>query len=128
MKRSQAALEFLMTYGWAFMVILVMIAVLAYFGVLDPTKLLPERCVAGAGFECTEFTIYQWDADPNLYFIIIEFENQIGQAITFHGNDATLTGDFVLGGSQTDDFYILSRKYISLYSIVTFHMHFLPCK
>ena len=42
MRRGQAALEFLTTYGWAFLVILVMIGALAYFGVLDP-----ERFVQG---------------------------------------------------------------------------------
>ena len=31
--RAQAALEFLMTYGWAILVVLVSIGALAYFGV-----------------------------------------------------------------------------------------------
>lgn len=33
-KKSQAAMEFLMTYGWAILVVLAAIAALAYFGVL----------------------------------------------------------------------------------------------
>lgn len=37
-RKEQAGLEFLMTYGWAILVVLVTIAVLAYFGVLSPTK------------------------------------------------------------------------------------------
>ena len=32
-KKSQAALEFLTTYAWAFLVIIIMIGALAYFGV-----------------------------------------------------------------------------------------------
>lgn len=36
--KGQAALEFLTTYGWAFLVILVMIGALTYFGVLAPAK------------------------------------------------------------------------------------------
>ena len=35
-KKSQAAMEFLMTYGWAILVVLAAIAALAYFGVLNP--------------------------------------------------------------------------------------------
>jgi hypothetical protein len=35
MKKSQAAMEFLMTYGWAILVVLVAIGVLAYFGVFN---------------------------------------------------------------------------------------------
>ena len=51
-KRGQAALEFLTTYGWAFLVILVMIGALAYFGVLDPSRFTPQRCQVGVPFNC----------------------------------------------------------------------------
>jgi len=39
-KRAQAAMEFLMTYGWAILVVLVAIGALAYVGVLSPEKFL----------------------------------------------------------------------------------------
>ena len=42
-RKSQAALEFLTTYAWAFLIIIIMIGALAYFGVLSPSKLLPDR-------------------------------------------------------------------------------------
>jgi hypothetical protein len=56
-KKGQAALEFLTTYGWAFLVILVMIGALAYFGVLDPTRFLPQRCQFGAEMHCDQFAL-----------------------------------------------------------------------
>ncbi len=37
--KSQAALEFISTYGWAFLIILLIIAALSYFGILSPGKL-----------------------------------------------------------------------------------------
>jgi uncharacterized protein (UPF0333 family) len=43
MRKGQAAMEFLMTYGWAIIIVLAAIGALAYFGVLSPQKLLPER-------------------------------------------------------------------------------------
>ncbi|MCM2325666.1 MAG: hypothetical protein NDI94_04330 [Candidatus Woesearchaeota archaeon] len=52
MKKGQAAMEFLMTYGWAILVVIAAIAALAYFGVLDPGKLLPERCQSSPGMDC----------------------------------------------------------------------------
>ena len=55
--KSQAALEFLTTYGWAFLIILVVIAALSYFGVLSPSKLLPDRCNFGTEFGCRDYTI-----------------------------------------------------------------------
>jgi hypothetical protein len=57
MRRAQAALEFLTTYGWAFIVILVMIGALAYFGVLSPSKVLPPKCIVEAGIDCRDYVI-----------------------------------------------------------------------
>jgi hypothetical protein len=53
-KRAQAAMEFLMTYGWAILVVLAAIGALAYFGVLSPSNLLPEKCEFPSGLTCTE--------------------------------------------------------------------------
>ncbi len=56
-KKGQAALEFLTTYGWAFLIILVMIGALAYFGVLNPDRFVPERCKLSGEIECDAFSI-----------------------------------------------------------------------
>jgi len=52
MKKGQAAMEFLMTYGWAILVVLVAIGALAYFGVLNPDKILPNQCRLAQGLYC----------------------------------------------------------------------------
>ncbi|MEK6943319.1 MAG: hypothetical protein AABX00_04615 [Nanoarchaeota archaeon] len=51
-KKAQAAIEFLMTYGWAVLSVLAAIAILAYFGILSPEKLLPEKCIIDQGITC----------------------------------------------------------------------------
>jgi len=56
MRKGQAALEFLMTYGWAILVVLTAIAALAYFGVLSPDRFLPEKCTMPSGLACLDFT------------------------------------------------------------------------
>ncbi|HLP79059.1 MAG TPA: hypothetical protein VK158_00330 [Acidobacteriota bacterium] len=56
-KKAQSALEFLTTYGWAFLIILIMIGALSYFGVLDPARFLPDKCVATTGFSCLEVRV-----------------------------------------------------------------------
>ena len=56
-RKSQAAMEFLLTYGWAILVVLVAIGALAYFGVLSPDRFLPSKCVLSAGIACTDFRI-----------------------------------------------------------------------
>lgn len=58
-QKSQAALEFLTTYGWTFLVILIMIGTLNYFDILSPSKLLPERCNFGAEIGCEDFATFR---------------------------------------------------------------------
>ena len=57
MRKAQAAMEFLMTYGWAILVVLVAIAALAYFGVLNPGRFLPRSCTIGQGVSCEDFKV-----------------------------------------------------------------------
>ena len=79
-KNAQAALEFLTTYGWAFLVILVMIGALAYFGVLNPSKFLPNRCNFGSEFQCLDFALAS--ATP---FVSLKLKNNVGQALVISG-------------------------------------------
>ncbi len=56
-KKSQAAMEFLMTYGWALLVVLIAISALAYFGLLNPSKFLPEKVELGPGLSPVAYTM-----------------------------------------------------------------------
>ena len=76
-KRGQAALEFLTTYGWAILVVLVMIAALSTFGVLNPDALLPERCSTSPEFSCNEYQVVRDDASVDLIL-----SNQIGRTLS----------------------------------------------
>jgi len=76
--KAQAALEFLTTYGWAFLVILVMIAALAYFGILNPSKLLPDRCNFGTEIECMDYKITSGATGT----IDLRLKNNVGETIT----------------------------------------------
>lgn len=91
--KSQSALEFLTTYGWAFLVILIMIGALAFFGVLNPQRFLPDRCISAPGFYCEEFQISQ----NTLQFAI---RNQQGSAINL--NNITATAEGLSGVAFTD--------------------------
>jgi len=69
MNKGQSALEFLVTYGWAFLVILIMIGALSYFGVMDPARYLPDYCILGSGFTCVDSRMqtsgFNYVVDPN---------------------------------------------------------------
>jgi len=99
-KRAQAAMEFLMTYGWAILVVLAAIAALAYFGVLSPDRFLPEKCTLPSGVACLDFTgtaatvtlVIQNSAgfDMNTVSVYVNStSNNFG--CTDAGGDATLT-------------------------------------
>ena len=77
-KKSQAALEFLTTYAWAFIVIIILIGAIAYFGVIRPQKLLPDRCNFGSEFTCEA---YQISLTNNQ--LLLRLKNNLGNPVTF---------------------------------------------
>ena len=80
-RKSQAAMELLMTYGWAILVVLVAIGALAYFGVLSPDKFLPSRCTLPSGIACVDFEVSDVFGPGNgeLYVVI---KNGLGYDIS----------------------------------------------
>lgn len=86
-KKSQAALEFLATYGWALLIILIMIATLAYFGVLSPSKLLPERCTISPEIGCVQSIIGQTDAGTGV--LRLRLKNNMIEPIVVDSWDTT---------------------------------------
>ncbi len=65
-------MEFLMTYGWAILAVLISIAALAYFGVLNPSRFLPESCTLFPGLACTDFSV-------NNVGVAVTVRNGLGQ-------------------------------------------------
>lgn len=81
-KRGQSALEYLMTYGWALVVIVIAVAALVVL--INPNTIQGDQCDTKLG----PFTISQSNVgagDTN--FVLV---NQTGQSVTFTG--ATVTG------------------------------------
>ncbi len=74
-KKGQAALEFLMTYGWAILAAIIVIGVLAYFGVFSPGRYAPQACAVTAPFYCNA-------ANAKTTGLTLEFRNQGGEAFT----------------------------------------------
>ncbi len=52
---AQSAMEYLMTYGWAILIIAVVLAALFELGVFNGSNLAPQACITQAGFTCTNF-------------------------------------------------------------------------
>jgi len=64
-RKSQFALEFLMTYGWVILTTMAIIGVLAYL-TLSPKDAIPNRCTFPAGFQCMGAQISSTDAQMKI--------------------------------------------------------------
>ncbi len=85
---AQAAMEFLMTYGWAILVVMVAVGALAYFGVLDPSKMLPESCTGPPGFDCID----RASANSLTGNVVLGLKNNQGFPVVVQ-NSVSATGD-----------------------------------
>ena len=84
-RKGQAAMEFLMTYGWAILVVLAAIGALAYFGVLSPQKLLPDRTTFTAPTPNIDLAVI----DGTTGMVSIAFRNNVGVNINVTGGSAS---------------------------------------
>ena len=94
-KKSQAALEFLTTYAWAFLVILIMVGALAYFGILSPSKLLPDRCNFGSEISCDKNSMIVKNENDGT--LTMRLANNFGVAVVVT-NETSITSDIAAVG------------------------------
>ena len=115
-KKGQAAIEFLTTYSWAILGILLTIGALMYFDVFNTNRFITERCETGAQISCVEAAVTE-DGQFN-----IRLTNGYPVAITI--NSITLSGsaehihipialplDFNRGETQTINFLIPNAQF-----------------
>ena len=103
-KKAQAAMEFLMTYGWAILVVLVVIGALAYFGVLSPKKLLPDKCLFGPGIgTCNDYMATGTT-------LTLELTNGFGETLTLVSEVADGGYCTAAAGGDTTDWTSGSEK------------------
>ncbi|MFH1470872.1 MAG: hypothetical protein ABIF01_03940 [Candidatus Micrarchaeota archaeon] len=68
-RRAQAAMEYLMTYGWAILAIVIVLGALLYLGVFSLASKAPDFCRPQVGMHCTSWRL---DAsDDNATVLII---------------------------------------------------------
>ena len=75
-RKGQSALEYLMTYGWAILIIIIVGGVLYYYGVFSPGQLVGESKV---GF--SKVQIDTWSVESGTDDINFILENRAGKEI-----------------------------------------------
>jgi hypothetical protein len=79
-KKSQSAMEFLMSYGWALLVALIIIAILIYIGVLSPSRFLPDSINFGSGIHVADYSISFFENHGiNMGYFVILIKNGLGR-------------------------------------------------
>lgn len=73
-KKGQAAMEFLITYGWAIMAAMMVIGALTYFGMSNPATSLPDKCIFSNAFECRDYKLNSTELN-------IQLVNIAGQSV-----------------------------------------------
>ncbi|MCL5011642.1 MAG: hypothetical protein M1594_01980 [Candidatus Marsarchaeota archaeon] len=58
MRKGQSALEYLVTYGWAILAIVIVAAILWYFGVFNPSRFTSShQCGGFSDFQCLDYAV-----------------------------------------------------------------------
>ena len=86
-RRGQAAMEFLMTYGWAILAAIIAIGVLAYFGVFSPGQYVGSSAIVTAPWYANAWNVDDSDDSVNLELIN-------------NGGDTVFLGSVVVDGDS----------------------------
>ncbi|MBC8501184.1 MAG: hypothetical protein H8D38_05490 [DPANN group archaeon] len=78
-KKGQASFEFLSTYVWVLMGVLVTVGALFYFNVFDPQRYIPEECEFGQNIVCEDWSIGK--STSSTFDIKIKLKNNLERSI-----------------------------------------------
>ena len=84
--KGQAAVEYLMTYGWAILVLVIILMSIVSTGVLSPSYLVSEECNLGPNLPCN-FQVFSDGANTKL---LMNVTNGFGYTIKLTKFDITL--------------------------------------
>jgi hypothetical protein len=84
--KGQTAVEYLMTYGWAILIILIVAGVLAYYGIFAPAGFLAPTA---RGFGQIQ-VLNPWSVSSSDGTIQMNIQNRVGGEITLTGADVTI--------------------------------------
>jgi len=91
-RKGQAALDFLMTYGWAIALVVIVAAALFALGVFDVSNFVGTKAAGFSGV-----AVQGWSFTGSTGVLAVKLTNQVGQKINITGISATV-------GSETKAF------------------------
>jgi uncharacterized protein (UPF0333 family) len=111
-KRGQTSTEFLMTYGWAILVVLILIVAFVYLNVVRPKQLIVDQCLMPPGLACLDSKISESDG------ITLTVENAMKRTLQYMNITITECGNEK--SSQIDDTFKDGERYNFNFSCSTY--------
>ena len=100
--RSQVALEFLLTYGWALLIVVVVIGAFSYFLLFDSDELLPNSCNLGVGLlSCDDVVV----SENGVFLLLSGTQHTVVQVV---GVEVSLKGEEVVSCEKNNVFLTTS--------------------
>lgn len=99
-QKGQAAIEYVVTYGWAIVILLVALTILYGLGILNPGRYLPQECSFPPNLDCNYYRLERVAQDN--YKLTIGLTNGLGFNIKL--KDATLTSEGSLSSGQDNGY------------------------
>jgi hypothetical protein len=96
-RRAQVAMEYLVTYGWALIIILAVIVALYAYGPFRPEFYVTERCDMAPGMSCTAFSLAYTEDGQQINFKL-NLNNVMGYKIK--ANEVNITATNLFGPGQ----------------------------
>jgi hypothetical protein len=100
-RKGQAAVEFLLTYGWAILGAMIAIGALSYFGIFNTQKFVRDTCYFGDQMVCEDYAVYQNG------IVAVKLRNQFGVNIDI--NSSVVKSDY---GTSTNATYSKSSAIV----------------
>ncbi|MCX8196802.1 MAG: hypothetical protein N3G80_00585 [Candidatus Micrarchaeota archaeon] len=76
-QKGQAMMEYLVSYGWALLALLLVLAVLVSSGIFSPSSFTSQECVFQPGLPCNSFILYK-DSSSGQTYLKFSLSNGLG--------------------------------------------------
>ncbi|MFT4326078.1 MAG: hypothetical protein ACMXYK_01100 [Candidatus Woesearchaeota archaeon] len=105
-KKGQSSFEYLLTYGWAFLIIFAVAGAFIYMNVSDTRSIISQRCIASDEIICEEFALFIDEDNFSNSELVLIFRNAKDSSIMFQ-DTMSARGNFLLGGR---DFNVAAKE------------------
>ena len=101
-RKGQTATEYLVTYGWALLVLVAIMGILIATGIFSPANFLSDECNFQPDFQCQNFIIYNSPAAAAVpqTFVTFNATNGFGFPIKINSVNITTSDNWALPSSS----------------------------